>query len=77
MYSDGMNTWDDVFSAFNTTAEIAAGLKVPYQTAAAWRRRKSIPSRYWSTLIDRAREKRIPGLTLDALARINTSSARA
>lgn len=73
----GMNTWDDVFSAFETTAALASDLKVPYQTAAAWRRRKSIPSRYWATLIDRAREKSIAGLTLDALARIDTHTGRA
>jgi hypothetical protein len=72
-----MNTWDDVFSAFDTTAALAADLQVPYQTAAAWRRRKSIPSRYWSTLIDRAKEKRIAGLTASALARIDTHTARA
>jgi hypothetical protein len=75
MYSDVMKTWIDVFQAWPTVADLARDLKVPYQTAAAWLRRKSIPSRYWSALIDSAAQRGIAGLSLDVLARLDAQAA--
>jgi hypothetical protein len=70
-----MQTWNDVFAAFPSVAAIAALLNVPYQTAAAWRRRNSIPSRYWLALAEAATTQGITGISVDALSRIEAASA--
>lgn len=40
-------------------ATIASDLRVPYQTAAAWKQRNSIPWVYWPSIVEKARERRI------------------
>jgi sugar phosphate isomerase/epimerase len=47
----------DIIELWETTAEMAAAFGVPYQTAAAWRRRGRIPSKHWSKAIQLAEPK--------------------
>jgi hypothetical protein len=70
-----MDTWNDVFAAFPTTADLARGMDAKYQTAAAWKRRNCIPPRRWPDLVDLAERKAIPNLTFDTLRRLDSQAA--
>jgi len=49
-------TFTDVIALWPSTADFAGALGVPYQTAAAWKRRNSIPPDQWLRLVTAARE---------------------
>lgn len=48
----------DIIKLWPTLAEFAADLGVKRHTARGWKRRNSIPWKYWPSLLEKARERR-------------------
>jgi len=67
-----MNTVEDVFLAFDGTANFADALSLGLSTASEMRRRGSIPVRYWPRLVDEAQKRSIPSITYDRLVAIHS-----
>jgi hypothetical protein len=57
-------------------AEVASLLKRPYSTVFSWQHRKVIPPSAWADLVEVAREKRVKGLTFEALAALPKQPAK-
>lgn len=66
-HNDAMLKWSEILSPFSS-AELRDALRVPYQTAAAWKRRNRLPPRHWYAFADFARE-RGRNISIDDLAR--------
>ncbi|MBI1425805.1 MAG: hypothetical protein GC149_20460 [Gammaproteobacteria bacterium] len=64
------NSFSDVIISFGTTAKFAEEIDVPYPTAAAWKRRNSIPSKFWNSVISSAKRCGIKGITHEKLAQM-------
>jgi hypothetical protein len=47
----------DIFQIWETLADMARDLDLPYQTVAKWAQRKRIPSEFWALVIERAEAK--------------------
>lgn len=60
-----------------TLPEIADAIGVPAGTVGAWRSRGTIPSKRWTLLVDVARDRKIRGVTLEALADAHRDRAEA
>lgn len=58
----------DIISRWPSISEFAADIGAEYGTAKAMRKRSSIPSRYWVTVVSKAGERGIDGVTYEALA---------
>jgi hypothetical protein len=63
-----MRSVEDVFEAFGGPSKVGQAVGVSTEHAAAMKRRGSIPVAYWPALIATARERRISGITYEALA---------
>lgn len=61
-------THTDLINLWPSLAEFALDLGVEYGTAKAMRRRSSIPSEYWITMVRSAEGREIAGVNLEALA---------
>lgn len=61
-------THEDLINLWPTLKAFSEDIDVPYGTAKAMRRRKSIPASYWPVMVERSRARRIKGVTLQALA---------
>jgi hypothetical protein len=48
-------------------------LGLPYATVAAWKRRDSIPERYWREIAKAARSLRVTGVSYDHLSRASAA----
>lgn len=48
----------DIIKLWPTLADFAADMGVKRNTARGWKRRNSIPDKYWTDLVERARERR-------------------
>ena len=72
-----MKQFSDVISAFGSTAVFADAVTVPYQTAAAWKNRDSIPAKYWKKIIQAAEKQKITGITEEALTKIASAKRSA
>lgn len=57
-----------IFEEFGGPAEVGRALGIPTEHAAQMKRRDSIPSRHWATLIEAARTRGFQGVTYEALA---------
>lgn len=58
-----------IIDALGGTGEVAAALRLSDSTVAGWRKRRGgIPAPHWSALVDLARERGQPDVTLQALA---------
>ena len=55
----------EILNLWQTTADLAAAFDVPYQTAAAWRRRGRIPAKHWSKATRLAKAKGMKNITTD------------
>jgi hypothetical protein len=62
-----MRTLDDIFAAFGGPSKVGQIISVSTEHAAGMKRRGSIPVDYWPALIAAARERRIYGVTYEAL----------
>lgn len=73
MYSPRMDT-PESFSAlidrWPTIVAFSTDLDVPYQTAAAMKRRDSIDPEYWELVISKAGERGINGVTWEYMAKL-------
>lgn len=61
-------THADLINLWPSLSDFAADLGIEYGTAKAMRRRSSIPSEYWLTMVRTAETREIAGVTLEALA---------
>ena len=48
----------DIIKLWPTLADFAADMGVKRNTARGWKRRNSIPDKYWTDLVEKARERR-------------------
>lgn len=63
-YSEIIAQWP----AISVLADEIGG--VPVGVVKQWKRRNSIPSRYWSAIVRAAEARGIDGITIEALARL-------
>lgn len=61
---------DSLFQAFGGPTKVGEAIGVSRGHAANMRARGSIPSEYWESLVADAARREIPGVTLEALAKI-------
>jgi hypothetical protein len=61
-------THSEIIDLWPSLSDFAADLSVKYGTAKAMRQRCSIPSVYWVMVVQKARARRIKGVTHEALA---------
>ena len=66
MHYGGMKTVTDLIDAFGGSTELAKALDAPPPTVAAWKHR-GIPHRHFPTLVEKARERKLKGVTLASL----------
>lgn len=65
-----MLSFTDVLALWPSLSALAGDIGVPYGVAKQWRMRNSIPPEHWQALIAAAKERRIAGVTADALTAI-------
>jgi hypothetical protein len=58
----------DIINKWPSLAEFATDIAVEYGTAKAMRRRSSVPSEYWLTMVRAAEARELSDVTLEALA---------
>jgi len=65
-----MPALQDIFQIWDSLADMARDLDLPYQTVAKWAQRERIPSEAWSAVIEAAK---LEGheLTFEQLAKAN------
>ena len=66
-----MNSLDDLFRAFGGPANLGRALGISTEHAAAMKRRRSIPVRYWLPLIHAARVSGKTTVTFETLTRLH------
>lgn len=75
-----MNSFRDVIKQFGGAVTMASTLKNPSITdnlIRQWGYRDSIPASYWPEIIEKARERRMVGVTFAALAGLARPRKRA
>ncbi|MCG8442518.1 MAG: hypothetical protein MI723_11985, partial [Caulobacterales bacterium] len=65
----------DVIDLWPSIAAFAVDLGVPYTTAASWRSRNSIPSRFWAGVVEAAERRGVAGVDLASLSAIASANA--
>jgi hypothetical protein len=65
-----MTTFEDVFEAFGGATMLASAIGIRPGHAQTMKSRGSIPPEYWSRIVNAARERRIKGVTHQALSQI-------
>src|SRR5262245_60239346 len=64
-------TFAEIVCLWPTYDELAQDVGVAYPTVASWRRRSSIPPRWWGAIVQSAQRRRITGITFDTLRAID------
>lgn len=59
----------DIITKWPSLNDFAADIGVEYGTAKAMRQRSSIPPRYWVTVVTKAYERTIDGITYEVMAK--------
>lgn len=62
-----MKTVTDLIEAFGGSTQLAKLLELPIPTVGAWKHRGSIHPDYFPAIIEKARELRISGVSLERL----------
>ena len=57
----------EVIDGCGTLSEFARKMEVPYQRARKWKERGRIPSEYWSSYIQIAKDVGVKGISADSL----------
>jgi hypothetical protein len=65
-----METVDDIFAIWDSVADMARDLDMPYQTVSKWQQRARIPYESWEAVIKAAGVEGYE-LTFEQLAKIN------
>jgi hypothetical protein len=65
----------DIISKWPSISAFAADIGSEYGTAKAMRKRSSIPSRYWVTVVSKACDRGIAGVTYEVLAKAAAAEA--
>lgn len=68
-------THADIINLWPSLSDFASDLALEYGTAKAMRRRNSIPPNHWRTIVEKADERGIDGVSYEALA--DAAAARA
>ncbi|GAB5387162.1 MAG: hypothetical protein Alpg2KO_01300 [Alphaproteobacteria bacterium] len=63
-----MKTTSDLLDLWGNHSQLARQLGVKPMLVPAWKRRNSIPGRYWRPLVEQAVKDGIEGVTLEELA---------
>jgi hypothetical protein len=69
-----MKTVTDIISLLGSNAEVASGLDVGQSTVSEFKRRNSIPVKYWPKLIGLAHAKNVQ-ITNDILVEVHAGEA--
>ncbi|EXL08740.1 hypothetical protein [Aquamicrobium defluvii] len=67
----------DIIKLWPTRAALAGDIRVSPQAITNMLKRGSIPSQYWSAMVEGASERGINGVTLNALAKAAAQKMRA
>lgn len=70
-----MKSVADLMKAFGGYRELAAALGKPEQTVAAWKYRGVIPAVHFPVIVEKAKERRIKGVSLQSLYTMNGAIA--
>lgn len=70
-----MDSFSSLFKALGGPDEVARKLNVTSYAVQKMAQRHSVPTKHWPPLIELAHDRRVPGVTLDRLARIATEKA--
>lgn len=65
-----ISRWQDLFDHFDGPTDFGKAIGVSRQAAFNMMNRKSVPPRWWVVLIECAKQRKINGVTYDALARL-------
>ena len=65
-----MQNFTDIIQAFGGPTKMAQAIEIPPGHAQTMKNRNSIPAAYWPAIVRAARERRIRGVTHEALAGI-------
>ena len=66
-------THKDIIDAWPSLANFAAEHGVKYDTAKGWRRRNSIPPRYWPAIVATAGQRNLRHVTFELLSTIKAA----
>jgi len=67
-------THRQIIMAWPRLSDFAVDIGVPENTAKGMRQRNSIPSDYWPSVVNGARQRKIEGVTTDLLAALRKRS---
>lgn len=68
-----LSAFTDIIGLWPTAADFGRAIGVSDVHARAMKRRNSIPSKYWSALVDEARQRGFNHVTHEALAEIDAA----
>lgn len=69
-----MKTVSELIEALGGSTQLARRLSVPVSTVGAWKARGSIPARYYMTLVQIAKERKVKGVTLQNIVALKVSA---
>ncbi len=67
-----MDTFSQLISMWPTKSAFAKDIGQDYGLVHQWDRRDSIPADYWETVVKAAQERKLKGVTLEALSKLRT-----
>ena len=73
---EAVTSFSEIISFWPSVSALSDDLGVPYQTAAAWKQRDSVPAERWPALITAAHKRGLT-ITLEQLHSLRPSSDRA
>jgi hypothetical protein len=69
-----MDAVSDVIELFGGTGAFAKAINRPESHVRTMKARRSIPPAYWAKIVEAARKRRLPGVTLEGLVRMHSAS---
>jgi hypothetical protein len=67
---DAPTDFNELISMWPNPGLLASDLGRPYETIVNWKRRKSIPTKYWNAIVKSAQKHGIPGVTAETFLRL-------
>lgn len=71
-----MKTVTDLMNKFGGYRELAVALDTPSPTVAAWKHRGVIPAQHFPAIVAKAKERKIRGISLESLYRLEPDTKR-
>lgn len=66
-----MTTFQSIISKWPSCAELARDIDQPYERVRMWSYRKSIPAKYWASIVEAAKKR---GYDIDQSALVSAAS---